>query len=78
MTAALGAGALKFIDPWPGGKFRVDLKGINACRLLRQGLTEDHIAVSSDCTVCLHDKYWSHRVTGGERGSQGAAIALTD
>ena len=43
---------------------------------LRQGLTEDHIAVSPDCTVCLHDKYWSHRFTKGERGSQGAAIAL--
>ena len=76
MTSALGAGALKFIEAHPGGKFRVDLKGINTFRLLRQGLTEDHIAVSPDCTVCLHDKYWSHRFTKGERGSQGAAIAL--
>ena len=71
MTSALGFKALEFIDAHPGGKFRVDLKGINAFRLRRQGLTEDHIAVSPDCTVCLHDKYWSHRFTKGERGKPG-------
>lgn len=76
MTAALGAGALKFIEMREGAKFRVDLKGLNALRLERAGLDPERIAVSPECTVCRSDKYWSHRVTGGERGSQAAVIQL--
>ena len=78
MTEALGAGALRFIEVLPNGKFHVDLKGLNALRLERAGVLGAHIAVSPDCTVCLSDKYWSHRVTRGERGSQAALIQLTD
>lgn len=76
MTEAMGAAALPFIEVLPSGKFRVDLKGLNAKRLLQGGLLPEHIAVSGDCTVCRSDKYWSHRVTRGERGSQAALIAL--
>jgi hypothetical protein len=76
MTAALGAGALKFIEMREGAKFRVDLKGLNALRLERAGLDPERIAVSPECTACRSDKYWSHRVTGGERGSQAAVIQL--
>ena len=45
-------------------------------RLEQAGLLESHIAVSGDCTACLPEKYWSHRVTHGERGSQAAMIEL--
>lgn len=77
MTRALGAGALKYIEMHEGGKFHVDLKGLNRLRLERAGLSQAHIAVSPDCTACRTDKYWSHRVTGGERGSMAAIIQLT-
>ena len=40
------------------------------------GLAPEHIAVSADCTSCLPEKYWSHRYTHGQRGSQAAMIAL--
>jgi len=76
MTAALGDAASQYISVLDGGKFKVDLKGINAALLVRAGLTPDHIEVSSDCTVCLHETYWSHRVTQGQRGSQAAMIQL--
>ena len=76
MTEAMGAAALKYIEVLPTGKFHVDLKGLNARRLEQAGLAEGHIAVSEDCTACLPEKYWSHRVTRGERGSQAAMIAL--
>lgn len=76
MTEALGAGALHHIEALPTGKFRVDLKGLNALRLEQAGVVPDHIAISSACTVCECDKYWSHRVTQGERGSQAALIQL--
>ena len=39
-------------------------------------LEDNAIAVSDECTFCLHDKYWSHRYTKGQRGSQAAGIML--
>ena len=77
MTEALGSGALRFIEVLPNGKFHVDLKGLNALRMERAGVPAEQIAVSPDCTVCQSGKYWSHRVTRGERGSQAALIQLT-
>lgn len=76
MTEALGAAALRYIEVLPSGKFKVDLKGLNARRLERVGLLAEHIAVSDACTVCQSGKYWSHRATHGERGSQAAVIML--
>ena len=58
------------------GKFLVDLRGALRCRLLQLGLAPEHIAVSDECTVCLHEKYWSHRYSKGQRGSQCAVICL--
>jgi len=76
MTAALGPGAVHFMEVVEGGKFKVDLKGLNGMILERAGLDPNHIEISPDCTACLHDKYWSHRYTKGERGGQIALIAL--
>ena len=47
-----------------------------AMRLERCGLLSEHISVTDDCTACLPKKYWSHRATGGVRGSQAAVIQL--
>lgn len=58
------------------GKYHVDLKGVNAALLRRAGLREENITVDPDCTFCLPEKYWSHRATGGARGSQAAVIQL--
>ncbi len=54
------------------GKFHVDLKKINALALRRVGV--ENIEISDDCTMCRPDLFWSHRVTGVNRGSQGALI----
>ena len=64
--------------PEPGreGKYLLDLKAANARRLMQLGLLPEHITVSDECTVCSHEKYWSHRYTHGCRGSQGALIVL--
>lgn len=77
MTEAMGAAALSAIEVLPTGKFHVDLKALNAKRLESAGLDPAHIAVSPDCTCCMPEKYWSHRATHGERGSQAAMIALS-
>ena len=71
MVAALGDGALPHIRQ-VGQKYYVNLKEINACFLRRAGV--ENIEISADCTACRPDRYWSHRVTRGQRGSQGAII----
>ena len=58
------------------GKFYVDLREAIARRLVQLGLQRDNILVSEECTMCSHDKYWSHRYTQGNRGSQAALIML--
>jgi desulfoferrodoxin len=60
------------------GKFYVDLREAIARRLVQLGLKRENILVSEECTVCSHDKYWSHRYTQGNRGSQAALIMIDD
>lgn len=71
LTAAFGPEMAEYITP-KGKKYHVDLKGVNAWILRRAGVT--HIDISAECTVCQCQRFWSHRVTKGERGSQGAII----
>ena len=58
------------------GKTLVDLRAANARRLCSLGLRPEHIDISDECTMCRPDKYWSHRYTKGQRGSQAAGIIL--
>lgn len=55
-----------------GDKFYVNLKAINEMILRRAGVSQ--IDVSTQCTACENQRFWSHRITGGLRGSQGAII----
>ena len=71
MIAALGEKAEKHIRP-ENEKYYVNLKAINAEFLRRAGV--DKIEISDACTMCQHQRFWSHRITGGNRGSQGAII----
>jgi YfiH family protein len=72
---AAGGDASAFIRS-KGDKYMVDLKGINRFLLERAGVLPGNIACSEECTSCLSDKYWSHRVTNGQRGSQASVIML--
>lgn len=78
MSAALGDETAQFVVRLENGKYKVDLKGINALRLKRCGVSTTKIDISADCTMCSHEKYWSHRYTRGERGSQAALISLPE
>ena len=57
-----------------GSKYLVDLKEANKILLKRAGSID--IMVSDECTSCNADKYWSHRKTKGQRGSQAAVIVI--
>ena len=75
MLAAYGEEVKEFIRR-QGEKFYLDLKAINALSLKRAGVR--HIDISEDCTMCSPDRYWSHRITGPIRGSQGAIIVCRE
>ena len=59
-----------------GNKYYVNLKEINALSLRRAGV--ENIAISQACTVCDPDRFWSHRVVGKQRGSQGGIIVCKE
>jgi len=71
MIVAYGQEATEYIRK-SGEKYILDLKAINALSLRRAGVK--HIEISDCCTMCEPDRFWSHRVTKGDRGSQGAII----
>ncbi len=75
MESAFGEAIWPFVRR-TGIKYYVNLKEINALSLRRAGVTE--IDISRDCTMCQHERFWSHRFTGGLRGSQGAIIVCKE
>ena len=75
MVKAFGKTAESYIVP-KGNKYYVNLKELNALSLREAGVT--HIEIAEECTVCQHHRFWSHRVTGGNRGSQGAVIVCKE
>ena len=53
-------------------KYYVNLKELNALALRNAGV--ENITLATECTACQCHRFWSHRVTKGIRGSQGAVI----
>lgn len=76
MLATLGVDALPAIEQIPARpeKYFVDLKLLNGIWLRRGGVRK--IDVCPECTACQPERFWSHRRTGGERGSLAAIITL--
>lgn len=70
-----GKEAEPFLFP-RGDKFYPDLKSINALILNQAGVR--NVEKSDLCTYCREDLFWSHRRTGGNRGSQGAVIVCEE
>ena len=75
MIAAFGEDIQTFIRQ-KGEKYYPDLKAINAYALRKAGVRQ--IEISEHCTWCESDRFWSHRVTKGDRGSQGAVITCKE
>ena len=71
MCEAVGDRALEHIRK-VGSKFYVNLKAVNAYALTRRGV--ESIDISTDCTLCQTDRFWSARKHRDARGSQGAII----
>lgn len=67
--------ASRFIVP-DGKKYRADLKGLDRALLESVGLLPENIDVCPECTACNAELFFSHRATGGVRGTMCALISL--
>ena len=71
MFRALGVDALPAISS-ANGKYHVDLQELNRTWLRLAGV--EQVEISTDCTACQPDRFWSHRRSGDCRGVQAAVI----
>ena len=79
LLAHMGQDATQFFVPLEGGeKQSVDLKSANAHWVQRAGVPTQNIAISSACTTCDEEHFWSHRKLGTQRGSMASMIQLIE
>ncbi len=67
----------KYLTP-KDDKYMVDIWSYNKDQLLLEGVPEKNIDLSSVCTVCNSDKYFSYRTHKEKTGRQAALILLKD
>lgn len=53
-----------------------DLAGMNAALLRQAGVPGEKILLPEHCTACEPERFFSHRASGGRRGTMAAAISL--
>lgn len=58
------------------GKYTADLAGMNIEILERYGVKRESIDLSPYCTACEPSVFFSHRASGGKRGTMGAGIVI--
>ncbi len=56
------------------GKLYADLQKAVAQTLIFAGIREENISDCGECSVCMPDRYFSHRRSGVNRGTMGAFI----
>ncbi len=71
-----GIGVCDCITDDGNGKYHIDLWEVNRRTLVAAGVDPNNISVTDLCTKCLHDDFFSHRYTAGQRGNLAALIAL--
>ncbi len=57
-------------------KYMLNLRGVVRERLIQLGVHPENIEKVGTCTMCHPDRYFSHRYTNGQRGSQFSIIML--
>ena len=58
------------------GTWHTDLRRMNADFLASAGVACGDIDISEDCTCCLPERYFSHRYSGGRRGTHLSVIVM--
>lgn len=65
----------KFFEPH-GDKYHLDLAKANAFILASAGVPEENISVAEICTKCHPEEFFSHRISGSDRGTMSAFVVL--
>lgn len=65
-----------FIQSSGPGKYKIDLWSVNKQILLNSGVAQENIYISGLCTCCNSELFFSHRRTGGKRGTLAAMMSL--
>ncbi|MGM0873577.1 MAG: peptidoglycan editing factor PgeF [Bacillota bacterium] len=60
------------------GQYKLDLKQLNKCLLLKAGVKEENIKISQHCTSCEKDLYFSHRRDEGKTGRMLSFIGINE
>jgi YfiH family protein len=60
----------------PNGKYKLNLQQLNRQIMIKAGIKPVHIEISSLCTSCRSDLFYSHRKEGGKTGRMAAWIGL--
>ena len=76
MKAFLLNGDNDIIDPIGNGKYLCNLWAANRAVLTEAGLKKEHIHTSGVCTCCNSELLFSHRKSGGKRGSLAAFLSI--
>ena len=58
------------------GKWQLDLWEANRIVLKEAGIREENLTITNMCTCCNAEELYSHRASGGRRGSLAAFICL--
>lgn len=68
--------AEEVLDPYPNGKYHLDLHLLNQRIMERSGVKTENIYLTDICTRCNPELLFSHRVMGSKRGNNAALLML--
>ncbi len=75
---AAGWGGPAFLEPQPRKGFKLDLAAVNHEQLLLSGIKKENLVVSSYCTSCSAELFYSYRREQGVTGRMVGFIAIND
>lgn len=64
------------IEDQKKGKYKIDLKKVNAEIMIRSGIKPENIEIEEICTKCHSELFFSHRGMGDFRGNMAAMMEL--
>ncbi|WP_426447678.1 peptidoglycan editing factor PgeF [Paenibacillus sp. S-38] len=76
--AAQEEGQPPFYEAKLGGKYTLNLQAVNRQIMIKAGIMPSHIEISSLCTSCRTDLFFSHRKERGRTGRMAAWIGLRE
>jgi len=72
----MGHELFEYLTPTTKGKYLIDLKGINHHIMTKAGILSENIEISSHCTMCENDVFFSYRKEKPKSGRMASIFAL--